>query len=258
MIKAIFFDIDGTLVSFETHVVPQSTIESLEALRKKGIKVFVATGRQLQSINNLGALQFDGYVTLNGGFCLAGKEEVIYKHSIPNEDIDALVHYQETVESFPCAFVREDGIFLNYKNESVEELFKMLNFPEPPMHPLRDVLGKTVFQLIAFFSPGQEERIMAVLPHCESTRWNPLFTDVVPAGSSKAIGIDKILAHYGISLEETMAFGDGGNDVTMLRHAHIGIAMGNADDEVKKNADYVTDTVDENGIFNALKYFKVI
>lgn len=258
MIKAVFFDIDGTLVSFNTHVVPQSTIESLDALRRKGIKVFVATGRQLQSINNLGTLAFDGYVTLNGGFCVAGKDEVIYKHSIPNADVDALVHYQETVESFPCAFVREDGIYLNYKNESVEKLFKMINFPEPSMRPLQDVLGKTVFQLIAFFSPGQEERIMSVLPHCESTRWNPLFTDVVPAGSSKAIGIDKIIQHYGISLAETMAFGDGGNDVAMLRHAHIGVAMGNADDDVKKNADYVTDTVDENGIFNALKYFNVI
>lgn len=258
MIKAVFFDVDGTLVSFNTHVVPQSTIESLDALRRKGIKVFVATGRQLQSINNLGELEFDGYVTLNGGFCVAGKEEVIYTHSIPNEDIEALVRYQETVESFPCAFVREDGIYLNYKNDAVDKLFAMINFPEPPLRPLQDVLGKTVFQLIAFFSPGQEERIMSVLPHCESTRWNPLFTDVVPAGSSKAIGIDKIIEHYGISLNETMAFGDGGNDVAMLRHAHIGVAMGNADDEVKKKADYVTNSVDENGIFNALKYFNVI
>lgn len=258
MIKAVFFDVDGTLVSFNTHVVPQSTIESLDALRRKGIKVFVATGRQLQSINNLGKLEFDGYVTLNGGFCVAGKEELIYKHSIPNEDMDALVHYQETVESFPCAFVRENGIYLNYRNDAVDKLFAMINFPEPPLRPLRDVLGKTVFQLIAFFSPGQEERIMSVLPHCESTRWNPLFTDVVPAGSSKAIGIDKIIEHYGISLNETMAFGDGGNDVAMLRHAQIGVAMGNADDEVKKNADYVTNSVDENGIFNALKYFNVI
>lgn len=258
MIKAVFFDVDGTLVSFNTHVVPQSTVESLEALRKKGIKVFVATGRQFQSINNLGTLKFDGYITLNGGYCMAGTDEVIYTHSIPDEDVHALVHYQETVESFPCAFVREDGIYLNYKNESVEKLFRMINFPEPPMRPLKDVLGKKVFQLIAFFSAGQEERIMSVLPHCESTRWNPLFTDVVPKGSSKAVGIDKIIAHYGISLDETMAFGDGGNDTAMLRHAGIGVAMGNADDEVKKQADYVTASVDENGIFKALKHYNVI
>ena len=74
---------------------------------------------------------------------------------------------------------------------------------------------------------------MSVLPHCEATRWNPLFADVVPRGSSKAVGIDKIIEHYGISLHETMAFGDGGNDMAMLRHAGIGVAMGNAGDEVK-------------------------
>lgn len=66
MIKAVFFDIDGTLVSFKTHKLPDSTVRALDLLREKGIKVFIATGRQLQSINNLGTQEFDGYVTLNG------------------------------------------------------------------------------------------------------------------------------------------------------------------------------------------------
>ena len=92
MIKAVFFDIDGTLVSFKTHEVPASTVKALAALREKGVKVFIATGRQKGSINNLGSLQFDGYVTLNGGVCLAG-EEVIYKRSIPQEDIQALIRW---------------------------------------------------------------------------------------------------------------------------------------------------------------------
>lgn len=258
MIKAIFFDIDGTLVSFKTHQVPESTIRSLALLREKGIKVFIATGRQLHSINNLGSLQFDGYVTLNGGYCLAGKNQVIYKRSIPDEDIDALLHYLEKIESFPCAFVLEDDIFLNYKNEAVEKVFQLINFPAPPARPFPDLSGKTVYQLIAFFSEGQEERFMSVLPHCDATRWNPLFTDVVPAGSTKAIGIDKMIEHYGIALEETMAFGDGGNDMSMLRHAGIGVAMGNAEDEVKQAADYTTTSVDNDGIYLALKHFQLI
>ena len=62
----------------------------------------------------------------------------------------------------------------------------------------------------------------------------------------------------GVSKEETMAFGDGGNDIGMLRHAGIGIAMGNAKDDVKASADYVTTSVDEDGIFKALKHFGVI
>ena len=70
MIKAVFFDIDGTLVSFKTHAIPQSTIEALAALRERGIKVFIATGRPLVAINNLGDQVFDGYVTMNGGCVL--------------------------------------------------------------------------------------------------------------------------------------------------------------------------------------------
>ena len=162
MVKAIFFDIDGTLVSFKTHEVPRSTIDALDILRKKGIKVFIATGRHYSSINNLGDLKFDGYVTLNGGYCFAGEDKVIYKHSIPDRDIDALIRYLETEESFPCAFVQEKEIFMNYKDETVEEIFNMLNFPEPPIRPLSEMKGKTVYQLVSFFTAEQEKKIMSM------------------------------------------------------------------------------------------------
>ena len=158
MVKAIFFDIDGTLVSFKTHEVPRSTIDALDILRKKGIKVFIATGRHYSSINNLGDLKFDGYVTLNGGYCFAGEDKVIYKHSIPDRDIDALIRYLETEESFPCAFVQEKEIFMNYKDETVEEIFNMLNFPEPPIRPLSEMKGKTVYQLVSFLLPNRRKR----------------------------------------------------------------------------------------------------
>lgn len=258
MIKAIFFDIDGTLVSFRTHRVPDSTIESLIALRKAGVKTFIATGRQLQAINNLGTLTFDGYITLNGGYCIAGRDQVIYKHSIPDADIEALLHYQQTVETFPCAFVLEEGIFLNYKNEKVEELFQLIDFPQPPIRPITDIHGQTVYQLIAFLSPDQEERLLPVIPGCTATRWNPLFTDIVPKGSNKGIGIDKMIAHFDISLDETMAFGDGGNDIEMLRHVALGVAMGNAAEDVKAAARYITTSVDDNGISAALAHFGIL
>jgi len=258
MIKAVFFDVDGTLVSFKTHHMPQSTVDSINQLKAKGIKVFIATGRRLQAITNVGGMEFDGYITLNGGFCYVGRENVIYKHHIPHEDIEAMLHYQETVEDFPCAMVQEDAIYMNYQNEATDEIFELLDFPEPPIGPLREVAGEKVYQVIAFFTAEQEERIMKVMPHCQSTRWNPLFSDVVPVGSSKSVGIDKIREYYGFSLEETMAFGDGGNDMDMLRHAGIGVAMGNAEEEVKQSADYVTASVDEDGIRKALIHFGVL
>ena len=70
MIKALFFDIDGTLVSFNTHAIPQTTIEAIAAAKAKGIRIFIATGRPAVIINNLSALQdrglIDGYITMNG------------------------------------------------------------------------------------------------------------------------------------------------------------------------------------------------
>ena len=153
MIKAVFFDIDGTLVSFKTHEVPPSTVAALEALRGKGVKVFIATGRQRGSINNLGTLQFDGYITLNGGYCIAG-DEVIYKRAIPQEDIEALIRYQQE-KPFPCALVEEEAIFQNYIDDNALSLYGMLNFPLPPTRPFEENNGKEVFQLIAFVQAGE-------------------------------------------------------------------------------------------------------
>ena len=257
MIKAVFFDIDGTLVSFKTHRVPDSAKRAIAALRAKGVRVFIASGRQLLAINNLEDLQFDGYVTLNGGYCIVG-EQVIYKHSMPSEDMVSLVQYMEERENFPCIFVHENAFCINYTDERTDEVFRLLNFPQPPTLPLREAATGDIFQLVAFFTKEQEKAIMAVMPHCEATRWNPLFSDVIPKGSSKQVGVDKMLDYFGISLDESMAFGAGGNDVLMLKHVGIGVAMGNAEDEVKRAADYVTGSVDEDGVEKALRHFGVI
>ena len=123
---------------------------------------------------------------------------------------------------------------------------------------LSELNGAAVYQLIAFFTQEEEAEIMSFLPGCVATRWNPLFTDVVAKGSSKAVGIEQMAAHFGISVEETMAFGDGGNDVAMLRRAGIGVAMGNAEASVQREADYVTTSVDEDGVWNALRHFGLI
>ena len=257
MIKAVFFDIDGTLVSFKTHRVPESTVKAIAALRDRGVRVFVASGRPLLSINNLGDLQFDGYITLNGGYCIVG-ERVVYKHSIPPEDISSVVRYMEQVGEFPCIFVHERALYMNYTNELTKDVFRMLNFPEPPCVSLREATKGEIFQLVAFFTREQEEAIMSVMPCSVATRWSPLFTDVVPRGSSKQVGVDKIIEYFGIPLEETLAFGDGGNDILMLRHVGIGVAMGNAENDVKQAADYVTASVDEDGIEKALLHFGLI
>lgn len=258
MVKAIFLDVDGTLVSFKTHRVPDSTVYALEEVRKKGIKTFVATGRQSMAINNLGDLPFDGYITLNGSICYAGKEQVIFKQRIDPEDLRSLVRYQQEVEVFPVMALEENAMSVNLYNEEVKHLFGLLNFVTVPLQPLETILNKDIYQLVSFFTKEQEPEVMKVLPHCTATRWYPSFADVVPTGIDKAVGMDKTGEYFGFTAAETIAFGDGGNDVAMLRHAGTGVAMGNAVDSVKATADYITDSVDDDGILNALRHLGII
>mgnify|MGYP000081423280 FL=1 len=79
----------------------------------------------------------------------------------------------------------------------------------------------------------------------------PFFADVNVAGVNKAMGINEFASYYGFDVSRTIAFGDGGNDISMIRAAGMGIAMGGASEAVKSVADYITEAVDENGVRNA-------
>ncbi|MEI0531939.1 Cof-type HAD-IIB family hydrolase [Brachyspira pilosicoli] len=261
MIKAAFFDIDGTLVSFNTHKVSDSSKEAIRLLKEKGIKVFIATGRIKKHINNIDDLVFDGYITANGFDCYIG-DKSIYRHSIAREEIYSLIDYLKNKELFPCSIMMNSGIFINYVTKEVEEVSKSINLPIPAVDNYYEFLEKNIddiLQINLFVDENKEKELMSkIFKNCESSRWHPAFTDVNTKGGGKHIGIDKIIEYYGIKLEDTIAFGDGGNDITMIEHAAIGVAMGNANEGVKKIADYITDDVDNDGIFNALKHFNII
>lgn len=258
MIKALFFDIDGTLVSFKTHRIPDSARKSIEMIRNKGIKVFIATGRHFSVINNLDDMEFDGYITLNGCYCLEGKDNVIFKKSIDRSDINNFIDYLQQEREFPCLFVEEHRLSINYIDEEMKFLVQLLKQDMVPMRDLDYYRDKELFQLTAFFKESQEKEIMSRLPNCSSMRWYPTFADVIVKGVDKGVGIDQYCKYYGFSLEETMSFGDGGNDIEMLQHAGVGVAMGNANADVKQAADYVTDSVDNDGVFKALQHFGLI
>ncbi|MDR2763594.1 MAG: Cof-type HAD-IIB family hydrolase [Tannerella sp.] len=258
-IKAVFFDIDGTLVSFKTHRVSPSTLAALDALRDGGVKIFVATGRMLPMIDVLDGIPFDGYITYNGAYCVdAGRRNVIYTCPVPQEDLEALVHHLEK-DPFPVAFMPEDAITINCINDGVREVARKIDFSLPRVEDPRKTIRRKVFQ----FSPYVDEEKMRyleqhVIPHCVASRWMPLFADVNVRGVSKQTGIDRMLEYCGLDLGETMAFGDGGNDIPMLRHAAIGVAMGNAADHVKAAADYTTASVDDDGIAQAFRHFGLL
>lgn len=256
MFQAAFFDIDGTLVSFNTHSIPQSTIDAIHMIRQKGVKVFIATGRPLPFINNLTGLEYDGIMSVNGACCLDADGNIISKNTVNREDIERLID-DARQHPMPIAFAANDKAIVANADAALphlQEVFTLLDITLPPSRPIEDALDMEVLQVIAFFSAEEEERIMHdILKGCDANRWHPYFADCVAKGTNKATGIDAICSHYGIELKDTIAFGDGGNDITMLQHAGIGIAMGNASEEVKAHADMITDTVDNNGIAKALK-----
>ena len=99
---------------------------------------------------------------------------------------------------------------------------------------------------------------MPKMPHSISARWNPNFTDITVRGADKGHALRLMAAHEGLDISECIAFGDGGNDIPILKTAGIGVAMGNAADNVKAAADYVTTHVDDNGIANAVRHFGAI
>jgi len=257
-IKAIFFDIDGTLVSFETHRIPPSTREAIDILRKQGTKLIIATGRPLSDINNLDDLVFDGYITLNGAYCITNNEEVIHRHSISKEALKNLSVYMSE-KKFPCIFMTEKGKFANYIDDSIKTINNLVNLPLPAIKPIEEIIEYDVFQIDTFVTEEEEKNLLEnVLTGCDGSRWHPLFVDINPKNNNKATGIKAFLNHYGIRPENTMAFGDGGNDISMLQYAGIGVAMGNASVTVKTAADYITSAVDSDGILNALNHFKIL
>ena len=260
MIKALFFDIDGTLVSFHTHRIPRSTVESLEKAKKKGLKIFISTGRPLTYINNLDDIKslIDGYITTNGAYILVG-DKVIACHTIPKEDVCAMMKFSDE-RKFPCILVGESAALVYNTTREIEEFFhRFLDLNDISGNiSLSALLQQRIIQMTPIITAEEEAEIMPCLSSCESSRWYPAFADVTAKGVDKGEGVKSVAKYCGFSIIEVMAFGDGGNDTNMLKVAGIGVAMGNAGDSLKKVADYVTTTVDDDGIKRALEYFPVI
>lgn len=256
MVKAVFFDVDGTLVSFQTHKMSDSTLYALHTMREQGIKLIVSTGRHKSQLFSIQEFEFDGYITLNGQYCFVD-DQIIYKNCIPKKDIQTIVQMLKR-KPFPCIFGAQKDLFLNYEDDEVRFIHQSVNISPPPICPVERALQEDIFQIVPYIHPEQEKEFMSHLPHCNATRWNPLFIDVVPKGGSKALGIQKMLEYFNLTGAETVSFGDGGNDVEMVRMTTIGVAMGNGGEDVKQAADYITTSVDEDGIYNALVHYNVI
>lgn len=256
MIKGIFFDIDGTLFSHTMGCVPPSTLEALEKLREKGILCFMATGRHISELRNMEvmALPFDGYVTLNGQLCYDKNQQLFYGCPFPQEDTQALAQAFRQKE-LPLMLVEEERNYINEVSDMVVTALGGVSTPPPKVGQYENA---PIYQAIVYGSLEQIHQFCQRLPHCKPTWWNPYGADIIPKTGGKVAGIRQALSHFGLKKEETMAFGDGENDMEMLSFVEIGVAMGNAQQKVKDCAHYVTAHIDEDGIYRALQHFSIL
>ena len=178
---------------------------------------------------------------------------------IPKKDVESLISLSDKYK-FPCIFVGEKELLVYNNSPIVKQIFSdFLQVHNLAVGDPRKLMEEQeIIQTTPFITEEQEKDIMPMLPGCISGRWYPAFADVTAIGSDKGNGIKHIARHFGFEIEETMAFGDGGNDISMIKVAGVGVAMGNANDSLKEVADYITTDVDNNGIEAAMKHWKII
>lgn len=253
MIKAIFLDIDGTMLSNITHRVPESTIAAVRKLQERGILCVVATGRFIGAIKQLpvAEIPFDGYITLNGQVVLDRDQQVLWGMPITGRAREYLLRaYREN--HFPAMILEKDDLSLNFINDHVRHTHTIVGTEIPPVRPYS---GRDIYQVSAYVPEAQQHILAEIRDDCEITYWFSGGVDIIAKGGGKILGLQHYLSAMGIKPEETAAIGDGANDMDMLRYVGLGIAMGNASDAVKACADYVTGDVDEDGFAQAMEHF---
>ncbi len=228
MVKTIFFDVDGTLVSHKTDSVPESTRKALKLLHENGYKLVLATGRDMSQLKKLPVkdLKFDGYLTMNG--------------------------QEKTV---PITSIGKEGPYINFVTNEVVAAQKAVS---SKVAPVGEYHGEKVYQFIAYGDREKLKNLVNDLPNCKLSWWNEYAVDIISKDGGKLAGIETYLELQGQTLADAMAFGDGENDLEMLKAVKIGVAMGNGEEQVKRIADYVTTDIDADGIFNACKHYKLI
>lgn len=261
MKKAIFFDIDGTLIDSHNGKkdISHRVKESLRELQRQGHYIFIATGRPYAFLSEaIREFGFDGYVLANGAHVIIDGK-TIHSKPVGAGLLKALVSKLEEKnlefvledETNVYAYERYEKMWPFYEHYGIFKDHFMLDYEVDKISAFKiEVLCPKPEDLdycIEFLKNHEE------YTYCHSVHSTHL--EIYLKESHKASGILKVLEHLDIELECSYAFGDGSNDVEMLETVGCGIAMGNATDDVKKYANVVTDTVANDGIVSGIKKY---
>lgn len=258
-IKAIFFDVDGTLYSHRIHDLLTSAKKTLLKLKENGYQIGISTSRCRYETKNLPLFfrefPFDA-AFYDGGALVMQQEKVLKKSPIPLSAMEKLLHLAK-IENMPLRYATMHGDYFAYPCDAniKDNFFKLyLNMPVLKMYE-----GEEVFNMLAY--PNTRKQIEAIkelqdeisiITHGGNT------LEITAHHINKSEGIKVMAEHWGIALEEIACFGDGYNDIEMLKNAGLGIAMGNAKEEVKQAADLVCDGIDHDGIYKICKELEFI
>lgn len=250
----VFFDIDGTLAIGRN--VPESAQKALGQLRRNGDMVFICTGRCLPYVKKNFHQYADGYICSNGRYAVTDQGEILYDQPLSAQQVEDLV---KSLDQVGCGYVfngQEHGWY-----GGMEGGFEVMEKVWDPGYLQNGFPEEYTAYCFDVYFPGMDlHRIQEKLSGtCLLNPHGPHPTaDVTILGVDKGSAVRAVAAKLGIPIGNTYAFGDGINDLCMLEASGHGIAMGNAMDELKEKADYITTDIMDDGVMNGLKHYGLI
>ena len=186
-IKAVFFDIDGTLLSHKTGEVPQSTIDAIEEIRSRGILAIVATGRHMSEYEGLpvAKIKFDGYLMLNGQLLHDSDRKVYSGTAIDPGEMEILARIF-SAKKIPFILIGENQRYINYVNDTVVETQSQTQGTIPSIEEYK---GEKVYQICAFVPENQKILLDNLLDECHVSSWHESGIDIIPKGGGKGSGV---------------------------------------------------------------------
>ncbi len=262
MKKVVFLDVDGTLLD-HTHKIPESAKKALIEARKNGHYLVLCTGRTHKIISKDLVEYFDGIVA-SAGAHIFWEDKEIFHSCIPREQLK-IVSEVLTRNEANYIFQSDNGRIATEENKN-----KFIDFFSVEggrnANAVRDSFAKEIIEIPyerddieSAFYIGSKVSIDEIQKQVgngvkitgASFGTERIFNgEVTMSGVNKATGMEKILEQVGLTREDSIAFGDGPNDFEMIEFANMGVAMGNAIDDLKAIANMITDDVSENGIYN--------
>ncbi|MDO4962025.1 MAG: HAD family hydrolase [Eubacteriales bacterium] len=258
-----FFDLDGTLLNNNTNEICESALRALEALRENGFKIILSTGRDMDthySREYLDIVKPDAVIHLNGSKITVG-DELLFKHTVSSELLHEVFDFCTANDICMGTSIAGEDFFINPEKKAASDAIYN-KFLKRNFVPFEDLFERGLEVSALSFAGDLAKDKPLVEEHFPNLK---LFAfndsqgaDVVEEGFSKAEGMKKLCAYFGVPEADTYAFGDSKNDIPLLMAAGTGIAMGNADPAAKDAADYITDDIARDGILKACRHFGLI